>query len=261
MLDATDPEGSRLLRFLSLSPVTRQGVGSFARATRMQAMTAGLVAPNVTLRPTEPARSPWDTEPEDFRDEIAQGQPGCPLHLMLQIVSAEGRALPETRVDVHHANASGEGGALEAAESLRGVQLSDHRGIVSFRTIFPGRGDAGASEIRYRLFPGNATQVTGVIRLPEALSAYLQRSDTAYGSARRGTVARPAASAEVAFARVEEMPGGYFASLVICVDQAGSDWPLVLEAPEEDLPIASMTKPMGPAMSPLRDAARRPPLG
>ena len=89
-------------------------------------------------------------DPKLKRGDIAEGRPGVPLKLLLQIVNAGNCApIPEARVDIWHSDATGQysgygrqpgsGNVSTRGQTfLRGTQFADLAGLARFTTIYPG---------------------------------------------------------------------------------------------------------------------------
>ncbi|KAF2211987.1 hypothetical protein CERZMDRAFT_12997, partial [Cercospora zeae-maydis SCOH1-5] len=89
---------------------------------------------------------------ETIRSDISEGQPGVPLTLEIQIVDVHNcQPLPGVFVEVYQCNATGVYSGVQAqgngnandASNLkathgRGIQQTDHDGVVTFKSIFPG---------------------------------------------------------------------------------------------------------------------------
>jgi protocatechuate 3,4-dioxygenase beta subunit len=101
--------------------------------------------------PYECVMTPQLTEGPFFIDErlnrsnVVDGQPGLPLNLNITVYNANSSCspLPGVQIDIWHANASGlysdiAGLGSSGQTFLRGYQITDKNGKVSFATIYPG---------------------------------------------------------------------------------------------------------------------------
>ncbi|MBT9384821.1 hypothetical protein KM176_13205 [Pseudooceanicola sp. CBS1P-1] len=179
-------QGRDLLRFLSLSPVVRQGIGSFAGATRARARAAGLISANVALPAEE-----LDMELSELalhaagtlaleHTPIAAPLEGRPLSLILQLVTAEGARLRGRSVWLRHCDARG--GNWGAERMLQGRGVSDATGVVQFDTVCPGSIEGRQAHLLCVL---EGPEGLGCrILLPEALSEVLRRTDPRYDQPR-----------------------------------------------------------------------------
>ena len=94
------------------------------------------------------AEGPFPNPEELDRRDITEGYPGHPLRLGIRVVDAACAPIPGARVEIWHADATGDyssyedggSGKDEGSESsfLRGIQTADADGIVEFQTIYPG---------------------------------------------------------------------------------------------------------------------------
>lgn len=130
---------------------------------------------------------------------------------------------------------------LEAANYLRGVGISDARGRVRFRTIFPGCYPGRWPHIHFEVFAsaeaavsGEASLLTAQIVIPEGICAEVYARDARY-AASQGPLSRVSLSRDGVFgdnsdAEIEQQTPavqgdpvtGYIATLAIPVDFAVS---------------------------------------
>jgi protocatechuate 3,4-dioxygenase beta subunit len=114
------------------SPAPSSAAGSGSGAS-----TASCVlAPEMT-------EGPYYLEDEAVRSDITEGKPGTPLRLDLTIVDAATcTPIPGASVEIWHADATGNysgfGSTTSNSTFLRGAQIADKSGTVTFRTIYPG---------------------------------------------------------------------------------------------------------------------------
>lgn len=110
--------------------------------TVFDANTSCILAPEVTA-------GPYYVQGEYFRTNVKETEhsDGVDLFLEVQYVDISNCApVPAVAVDVWNANATGVYSGIDVSGNyggvnstfLRGVQLTDHEGIVQFETIFPG---------------------------------------------------------------------------------------------------------------------------
>ena len=168
------------------------GAGAFGLAVPLLAGACARQRPAASGRgrliagdtcPVTPSQTegPFYFDPKLVRTAIAEGRPGVPLRLRLQIVdAADCGALDKTRVDIWHCDAAGQYSGYDSERSagetfLRGTQFADDEGIVSFATIFPGWYDGRATHIHCKAWAGDGREVTSQIYFPDALS------DAVYG--------------------------------------------------------------------------------
>lgn len=122
-----------------------------ALETVFDANTSCILAPEVTA-------GPYYMVGEYFRSNVkeAKWSDGIDLFLEVQYVDiSDCSAVPNVAVDIWNANATGVYSGISVSGNyaedgvnstyLRGVQLTDHEGVVSFETIFPGHYDGRAT--------------------------------------------------------------------------------------------------------------------
>lgn len=129
------------------------------------------------------------------RSNIIGGQPGLPLNLAVKIYNASSSAcsaISSVQVDIWHTNGigaySGVPGLGTGGQTfLRGYQVTDSNGNVSFATIYPGwySGRATHIHLKARIFnaAGNATlEATTQIFFDDATSDSVYSSNAPYNS-------------------------------------------------------------------------------
>lgn len=92
-----------------------------------------------------------------LRSDIAFNSPGLPLSLCLRLHDAGGRAIHHAAVYIWHHDAHGwtfdpRDDEIGAVTFMRGVQISDARGEVHFRTIYPGRPGDGQVPVYLQVY-------------------------------------------------------------------------------------------------------------
>ncbi len=187
-------------------------------------LIAGETCP-ATPRQTE---GPFYFDPRLARADIAEGRPGVPLRLRLQVVDADGCVPgPGARVDVWHCDASGAYSGYEREGSagetfMRGTQTADGDGVVAFRTVYPGWYAGRAPHIHLKAWLSGGREITSQLYFPDELSDLLY-ADGAYGgrAGRRlrngddGIFRRAGANSPIA--QVCRTPGTIDAALVIAL--------------------------------------------
>lgn len=229
-----DPTRRAVLASLAASPAVMLG----ARPTQAQeaaAVTAGLISSNVCMLTTEVTEGPYYIDPELVRADITEGKEGVAMDMVIQVVDASCRPLAGARVDIWHCDAQGNysgyanqgsDGTLDTSGEtfLRGTQMADARGIVTFRTIYPGWYRGRTTHIHHKVFLDETNVLTGQIFFPDALSQYLYDNVPPYNdrASARDTVNSNDGIAEEAgegaYAGVRETGDRYVATLVIGVD-------------------------------------------
>ena len=228
------PTRRALLASLAASPAVMLGTRpSLAQETA--AASAGLISPNVCMLATEVTEGPYYTDPELVRADITEGKDGAPMDMMIQVVDAACQPIAGARVDIWHCDAQGNysgyanqgsDGTLDTSGEtfLRGTQMADERGVVTFRSIYPGWYRGRTTHIHHKVFIDETNVLTGQIFFPDALSQYLYDNVPPYNdrASARDTVNAndhiAEDAGEGAYAAVREAPDRYVATLVIGVD-------------------------------------------
>ena len=133
-------------------------------------------------------------DPKLVRTDITEGKEGVPLVLLLQVIDTSGcTPLSGARVDVWHSNAVGaysgyEGQGDDQAVStrgqtfLRGTQMTDTLGQVTFTTIYPGWYRGRTPHIHLKVFLDEQNVLTGQLYFPDALSEYIYENVSPYNT-------------------------------------------------------------------------------
>lgn len=115
------------------------------------------------------------------RTDITAGQTGVPLTLTFLVVNANDNCnlVADARVDIWHCNKDGyysgyanQGGgkSFVGQTFLRGYQLSDTNGTVTFTTIYPGWYSGRATHIHLEIYVNNVMKKTTQITFSETIS-------------------------------------------------------------------------------------------
>lgn len=166
-------------------------VSSVPRLARAD-VPAGPKSPGTCLLTPQAVEGPFYFDPNLVRPDITEGKPGVPLDLMLRIIE-QGSCSPiaNARVDVWHADAGGiysgydrqgdDGKASAKGEThLRGTQITDVEGRVSFRSIYPGWYPGRTPHIHVKAFLDETTVLTGQLYFPDELSTRIYRDQAPY---------------------------------------------------------------------------------
>lgn len=230
----SDPTRRALLASLAASPAVMLGTRPLA-AQETAAASAGLISSNVCMLAAEVTEGPYYTDPELVRADITEGKEGAAMDMMIQVVDAACQPIAGARVDIWHCDAQGNysgyanqgsDGTLDtSAETfLRGTQMADEQGIVTFKSIYPGWYRGRTTHIHHKVFIDDTNVLTGQIFFPDALSQYLYDNVPPYNdrASARDTVNAndhiAEDAGEGAYAAVREAPDRYVATLVIGVD-------------------------------------------
>lgn len=177
----------------------------------------------------------------DIRSSIDGGATadGVPLSFELQIIDIADGGIPFAGAAVYawHCTAQGEysmySQGMEDVTYLRGVQVADAEGRVSFTSIFPGCYSGRWPHIHFEVFPDVASITdasnaisTSQLALPEAVCAIVYAESGYDGSTRNlssitlaGDTVFGDDSGELQLATVTgDVAGGYTATLIVGVD-------------------------------------------
>lgn len=229
-----------------MSQSTRRGFLGFVSAS-----AAGLLPGRANAAPAvadgEPAciltpqaeEGPFYFDPKLVRSEIAEGRPGVPLALRLRVIEAGPcTAIKGARVDIWHCDAKGLYSAFPGQSDahnvdatgktfLRGTQMTDEAGWVTFKTIYPGWYDGRTTHIHFKVFLDERTVLTGQTFLPDALNEFIYTNVPGYGGRARQRMVINANDHVIersdpghrAFCAVKEERDRYVATLTLGVDR------------------------------------------
>lgn len=138
------------------------GAGLTLPLSRTEAMPPGNPPDACVLIPTETAGPfPWDLTDNSyyFRQDIREDRTGVPFTVKLRVIGQD-NCLPmsNVRVNIWHCDKDGNYSAYgtEAGKTwLRGYQITDSNGEVSFTTIFPGWYTGRICHIHFQVFVSN----------------------------------------------------------------------------------------------------------
>ncbi|MBV7408406.1 intradiol ring-cleavage dioxygenase [Maritimibacter sp. DP1N21-5] len=222
----------QLLASLAASPVVALGIGAYSRAAHAQAAGAGPIAPNVCMVMPETTAGPYYFDPGIVRADITEGLEGVPLTLKLQVVDATCVPLAGARVDVWQCDAEGNysgyrqnaGGDTSNKTFLRGTQMTDEAGLVTFDSIYPGWYPGRTTHVHYKVFLDETTVLTSQIFFPDTLSDAIYATVAPYdtrGAAHRTMNTDDFIARQIGdggYAAIREQTGRYTADLVVGVD-------------------------------------------
>lgn len=216
-------------------------VPASAQVTPATPPSAASQPPGVCVLFPQAMEGPYYFDPRLVRQDITEGRPGLPLALNLRII-ANGACAPiaNARVDIWHADAggmysgyAGQGDSRDVTTKgetyLRGTQMTNAAGDVTFRSVYPGWYPGRTPHIHIKVFLDERTVTTGQIYFPDDLSRRIYLTRAPYS-------ARPKAdttnSSDFLFKTGEREGGGIVfsieekndlvtAGLVIAVDRSG----------------------------------------
>jgi protocatechuate 3,4-dioxygenase beta subunit len=223
------------------------GASLAATMTRAEGPAAGAKPPatqppGACVLTPQAMEGPYYFDPKFVRADITEGRSGAPLDLVLRIIE-QGPCTPiaNARVDIWHADAGGiysgyagqgdDGQVSAKGEThLRGTQMTDADGRVTFRSIYPGWYPGRTPHIHVKVFLDTTTVLTGQIYFPDDLSGRIYRDRAPYN-------ARPVADTTngrdflfkageregggIVLAAEEKEGGLVAATLLIAVDRSG----------------------------------------
>jgi protocatechuate 3,4-dioxygenase beta subunit len=124
---------------------------------------------------------PFFLDGDLVRSDITEGKPGASLNLEVVVVSANDcTPIANARVDVWQCDAAGVysgypnqlGGFDTTGQTfLRGTQITDADGRVTFRTIYPGWYPGRTTHIHFKVHPSSTTEATSQMYFPEDVTA------------------------------------------------------------------------------------------
>nr|WP_026187227.1 intradiol ring-cleavage dioxygenase [Ensifer sp. BR816] len=138
---------------------------------------------------------PCHTSDVPIRSDVTDGVAGLPTRIGLRIVEAETcKPIEGADVEIWHADArgvySGEAAAMCNADDaaargssfLRGRQISDANGVVSFLTVYPGWYPGRAVHIHLRILLGERELLVGQLLFDDALSDLVYQGHPDYSA-------------------------------------------------------------------------------
>jgi protocatechuate 3,4-dioxygenase beta subunit len=141
-----------------------------AQASGPAVVAAGLVT--CVLAP-EQTEGPYYVDEAAIRRNVTDGKPGVPLALGLTVVDASTcKPVRGAAVEIWHCDAAGaySGVQGDGGMSLRGVQRTDGKGLVGFRTIYPGWYPGRTVHIHTMVHIGGNVVHTGQLYFSDAVT-------------------------------------------------------------------------------------------
>jgi protocatechuate 3,4-dioxygenase beta subunit len=170
------------LGFLGTAAAAAAAAAAFgATPARAATRTAPSASQASCVLLPEMTEGPYYIDDAAVRRDITEGKPGVPLRLRLTVVDADTcRPIPRASVEVWHADAlgnySGFGSSSADSMFLRGVQRADGKGVVTFRTIYPGWYPGRAVHIHLKAHKGGNTVHTTQLFFDEDVSDAVYRA-------------------------------------------------------------------------------------
>ncbi len=163
-------------------PVFASATSPAAPATAVPATAEAAALPACLVRPAQ-TEGPYFVDEllnrSDIRSDPAGGaatRAGVPLVLSLRVAQLNGAActpLAGAQVDVWHCDAQGvysDVGAAAGQQFLRGYQVSDAAGLVTFTTIYPGWYQGRTAHIHFKIRTDAGLEFTSQLYFDEALN-------------------------------------------------------------------------------------------
>jgi protocatechuate 3,4-dioxygenase beta subunit len=192
---------------------------------------------NVCRMTPRMVEGPFYFDPALVRQDITEGRPGVALKLELQVTDgATCRPIENARVDIWHCDATGQysgydgqgdGRAIstKGEKFLRGTQMTNATGGVTFDTIYPGWYRGRTTHIHFKVLIEEKSLLTGQLYFPDAISEAVYAGKAPYNTRTTGRDTMNSNdwiaaedTDQITFASVREEPAGYVAALVIGVD-------------------------------------------
>jgi protocatechuate 3,4-dioxygenase beta subunit len=123
----------------------------------------------------EQEEGPFYVALDKIRKNITLGRPGIPLQLRIKVVNTAGAPVKGAACDIWQCDATGVY-SDESSEStvgqtwLRGVQLTDAKGVAEFITIYPGHYQGRTTHIHIKVHTGGHVSHTGQILFSDAIT-------------------------------------------------------------------------------------------
>lgn len=144
--------------------------------------------PACILTPEQTA-GPFYFDAEQVREDITEGKTGTPLKLVIKVVDSETcKPFKDAVVDIWHADAEGvysgyknQGVDTTGQTFLRGIQVTDKEGNVTFSTIYPGLYPGRVPHVHFKVVLDNKNYVTSQLYFPEEVSEKIYNDDNSYG--------------------------------------------------------------------------------
>ena len=133
--------------------------GGTVGASRVLAATSSADATSSLILTPEQEEGPFYVALEKIRRNITLGKPGVPLQLNLKVETTAGKPVAGAACDIWQCDATGVY-SDESSEGtvgqtyLRGVQLTDAKGIAQFVTIYPGHYQGRTAHIHVKVHVG-----------------------------------------------------------------------------------------------------------
>jgi protocatechuate 3,4-dioxygenase beta subunit len=138
--------------------------------------TGGMNGCTVYPQQTE---GPFYIDLSSLRQDITEGKAGMPLHVVVQVQSADCAPLKDLAVDLWHCDANGVysgfpgqlGGVDTTGQTfLRGTQVTDADGAAEFESIYPGWYPGRTTHIHFKVHTSSTMEATSQLYFPEEVT-------------------------------------------------------------------------------------------
>jgi protocatechuate 3,4-dioxygenase beta subunit len=216
------------------SPSTSAATAAGGSATTGgAAASGGSASPAACTLTPEQTEGPYYLDIDMVRRDITEGKPGTPLELEVQVLDSDGcTPRRDVAVDIWHCDAGGDySGVSDEIQSgsdtfLRGTQVTDGDGKVTFATIWPGFYPGRAVHIHMKVHPTSTSEVTTQLYFPDGANAevftaapYSSHQGTVTTNARDGIYGDGGSQLTLSPTRQGD---GYRATFVAAVGDTGS---------------------------------------
>lgn len=132
-----------------------------------------------------------------FRQNITEGRPGEPLDVVLTFVNINNNCSPiaNARVDIWHCDRDGvysgfnQPGANTIGQTfMRGIQITDSNGKVTFKTVYPGWYPGRITHIHFEVFLNSILSRTSQLAFPQDVTTAVYNNTTLYPKGQNTTV-------------------------------------------------------------------------
>lgn len=171
-------------RQFSIHVVGGLALAGLAKSTDLTGCSTGETSPTPTSDCTvypEQTEGPYYLDLNSLRSDITEGRPGQALTLVLTIVRASDcTPLKDLAVDIWHCDAGGLysgypgqlGGVNTTGQTfLRGTQVTDANGKVTFQTLYPGWYPGRTTHIHFKVHTSSNAEATSQFYFPEDVTS------------------------------------------------------------------------------------------
>lgn len=118
-------------------------------------------AKSCTVTPTM-TEGPYYLSNMPIRSDITEGLPGIKTILTFTVLDKKCRTVPNAQIDIWHTNATGEYSGVDgnSGSFMRGSQVTNKNGKVTFTSIFPGWYPARTMHIHAKVWVNGSERLT-----------------------------------------------------------------------------------------------------